>query len=153
MKTIIAGSRTVTDITEVRMAMIDCGWTVTEVVSGAAHGVDQLGEQWARENGIPIKLFPAEWGTLGKSAGFVRNVDMADYADALVAVWDGNSRGTAHMIRTAKNYKRHVYVHRRAGGAQLHDSVAEPTSANPAVEPASEQGEKPRICHHCLLFT
>ena len=50
----------------------------------------------------PIKRFPADWENLGRGAGYVRNVQMAFYADALIAFWDGESRGTKHMIDIAK---------------------------------------------------
>ena len=63
---------------------------------------DRLGERYAKEHGYQVIYFPADWDLDGKSAGFKRNVKMAEYADALVAFWDGSSRGTKHMIDTAK---------------------------------------------------
>lgn len=71
------------------------------VVSGAAKGADKLGEQYAREKGYAIDSRPADWNTHGKSAGFIRNAQMANSADALIAFWDGQSHGTKHMIDTA----------------------------------------------------
>jgi len=73
-----------------------------EVVSGKARGADSLGERYARENDLPIAEFPADWDTHGKKAGFLRNADMADYADGCVVFWDGKSKGTQHMINLAK---------------------------------------------------
>ena len=110
MKTIIAGSRGITPLQTVINAVKASGFTVTEVVSGAARGVDQLGEQYGKQAGIPVKRFPAEWDKYGKSAGYRRNEDMADYADALIAVWDGTSKGTKHMIDTAHAKGLTVYV-------------------------------------------
>jgi len=72
---------------------------VTEIVSGGARGVDRLGERYARQRGLPCTVFPAQWGKYGKSAGPIRNAEMAKYADYGVAVWDGESRGTAHMLK------------------------------------------------------
>ena len=69
-----------------------------EIVSGAAKGVDSMAIMYARQYGYKIKEFPADWDTHGKSAGYIRNKQMADYADALIAFWDGVSRGTANMI-------------------------------------------------------
>ena len=71
------------------------------VITGAARGADSLGEQYARENGYAIDSRPADWNAHGKSAGFIRNVQMANSANALIAFWDGNSHGTKHMIETA----------------------------------------------------
>jgi hypothetical protein len=72
---------------------------VTEIVSGGARGVDRLGERYARKRGLPCKVFPAQWAKYGKSAGPIRNAEMAKYTDYGVAVWDGVSRGTANMIK------------------------------------------------------
>lgn len=73
------------------------------IVSGAARGADSLGEQYARERDYQLQRFPADWNKNGRGAGFMRNMDMANYSDALIAFWDGASRGTEHMIKTAKN--------------------------------------------------
>ncbi len=82
---------------------------VTEVFCGEARGVDLLGRVWAKFNSVPVRSFPADWDAYGHSAGMVRNGEMAMNADALVAVWDGHSRGTADMIRKAK--ARNLFVH------------------------------------------
>lgn len=73
-----------------------------EIVSGAARGADRLGERYAREKGYNIKLFPADWKKLGKSAGYIRNKEMSQYAQACLLFWDGRSRGTKHMYDLAK---------------------------------------------------
>jgi hypothetical protein len=111
MRTIVAGSREGIHYDDVLKAMETCSWTPTEIVSGKARGVDTMGEHWAKENDVPIKEFPADWDNLGRKAGTLRNCQMGDYADALVAVWDGSSRGTAHMIKYAKEKGLKVHVH------------------------------------------
>lgn len=112
MKVIIAGSRDIIDLDEVRRALDNCGFEVTEVVSGGATGVDSLGETLARLRNIPIKQFIPAWdGYAGKRAGFVRNAQMALYADALVAVWDGKSRGTKHMIDRMRENGKPVFIY------------------------------------------
>ena len=72
------------------------------IVSGTARGADRLGERYARERGYQIRQFPADWLNDEKKAGPIRNAKMADNADALIAFWDGQSRGTKNMIETAK---------------------------------------------------
>ncbi|MCC2832102.1 DUF2493 domain-containing protein [[Clostridium] innocuum] len=83
------------------------------IVSGTAKGADRLGERFASDSGFEIRRFPADWDKHGKSAGIIRNREMADYAGeaigVLFAFWDGKSRGTKHMISTAK--KRGLEVH------------------------------------------
>ncbi|MEG1726080.1 MAG: DUF2493 domain-containing protein [Anaerovoracaceae bacterium] len=81
-----------------------------EIVCGKAKGADALGERYAKENGINIKYFPVKWDELGKSAGYIRNSEMANYADGLIAFWDGNSKGTKHMIDLAKRMGLKVKV-------------------------------------------
>jgi len=73
---------------------------ITEVVSGAAPGADAQGEEWAESKGIPVRRFPADWKAHGRGAGPIRNVQMAEYADA-VALFPGG-RGTDSMRREAK---------------------------------------------------
>lgn len=101
MRVIIAGSRGITDYNLVKFAIKRSGFDITEVVSGTARGVDSLGEKWAQEFGKSVKQFPAEWDTYGRGAGYIRNEEMARYADALIAIWDGTSKGTKHMIDEA----------------------------------------------------
>lgn len=72
------------------------------IISGTARGADTLGERYAQERGYAVERFPADWEHAGKSAGFIRNAQMASIADALIAFWDGQSRGTAHMIDQAR---------------------------------------------------
>ena len=74
---------------------------ITEIVSGGARGADKLGELLAKNEKLPVKLFEADWDTHGKSAGYIRNSEMADYGDILLAFWDGKSKGTKHMIDLA----------------------------------------------------
>lgn len=109
MKVIIAGSRTIRDYLQIVLAVRESGFEVTEVVCGGAAGVDALGKEWARDNDIPVKLFPADWSK-GKAAGHIRNGEMARYAQALVAIHDGQSPGTADMIRQAERAGLLVYV-------------------------------------------
>lgn len=116
MKVIIAGSRSIHNYSVLLKTMNsarDNGWEITEIVSGGAYGVDQLGERYASEFGIPLKRFPADWNRHGRSAGFIRNEKMAEYADALIAIWDGKGSGTVHMIKQAEknNLKLMITIH------------------------------------------
>jgi len=112
VKTIIAGSRGIDEYQLVIEAIQESGWydDITEVVSGAASGPDTLGARWANNSKIPVKWFPAQWKLYGKRAGFIRNKEMADYSEALIAVHDGRSRGTQNMIDLATQLGLKVYV-------------------------------------------
>lgn len=115
MKIIVAGTRTIRNAYLVFSAIENSGWRnrITEVVSGASEedvkrgklNVDVLGAIWAVANRIPVKFFEVtdeEWEKIGKSAGPIRNGHMARYADALILVWDGESRGSKSMKEQAR---------------------------------------------------
>lgn len=86
MKTIIAGSRSLTDYEAIVRDVRESGFTITEVVSGRARGADSLGERWAQDNAIPLALFPADWDRHGRAAGPIRNGQIDEYADGIIAV-------------------------------------------------------------------
>lgn len=111
-KVIIAGGRDFTDFGYVKgyMATLPPWLEVTEVVCGMAQGADECGHRWAQYNNIPVKKFPADWATFNKRAGPLRNLQMAEYADGLIAFWDGKSTGTADMIMQAKHHGLWTYV-------------------------------------------
>ncbi len=111
MKVIIAGSRHIHSYVILKQAVQCSMFIITEVVSGNAPGVDRLGERWALDNNVTVRPFPAKWGEYGNAAGPIRNIAMAHYADALVAVWDGRSKGTKHMIETMQQLGKVVHVH------------------------------------------
>ena len=114
MRTIIAGSRTITAEISVMHAIARAALAGIEpsvVISGGAAGVDTIGEKWARRSGKPIERFLADWKMFGGQAGHVRNVQMANRAEALIAVWDGKSAGTRDMIEIAKRKKLKVFVY------------------------------------------
>ena len=115
MRTIIAGSRNITAYSFLLDAVRASRMHVTAVVSGGARGVDTLGELYAANSGLPLQVFKADWDTYGRRAGFIRNIEMAGNADALIALWDGKSKGTEHMIKEARKHGLSVYVHKIGG--------------------------------------
>lgn len=111
MRTIIAGSRGLGK-SALDQALERCPWTteITTVLSGTARGIDEAGELWARSTGHNLERYPADWNS-GRAAGYRRNQKMAGKAQALLAVWDGNSRGTGHMISIASQKGLRVFVY------------------------------------------
>jgi hypothetical protein len=111
---IIAGSRGFTNYSLLRehMAELFGRWGDSgfgrpfvgphHIISGGARGADALGERFAHEHGLSVSVMKADWDLFGKSAGYRRNQEMAEIADALIAFWDGRSRGTKHMIDIAR---------------------------------------------------
>ena len=106
-RVIIAGSRGFNDY---NLLEEKCDFLLSEkvkthdivIVSGTARGADKLGERYARERGYELEAHPADWDKYGKSAGYRRNQEMAEVADAVICFWDGTSKGTKHMIDIAK---------------------------------------------------
>ena len=107
-KIIIAGSR---GFSNYKLLREECNKFLREkrkecniiVVSGHARGADFSGEKYAQDEGFDLEIYPAQWKKLGKQAGFRRNEQMAEVADALIAFWDGESHGTKHMIDIMTN--------------------------------------------------
>lgn len=84
---------------------------ITEVVCGMAAGADTYGRRWAIcDASIPVRRFFADWETYGKAAGHIRNGEMADYADGLIAFLYDESRGTANMIEQMQNRNKPCYI-------------------------------------------
>jgi hypothetical protein len=110
VRTIIAGGRSVTNYRHLDTALNMCGWIPSVVLCGGAKGIDTMGAEWADSENIPIEYYLADWDKYGRKAGMIRNAEMANHAEALIAVWDGESKGTANMINIAKARKLKVYV-------------------------------------------
>ena len=110
MKVVIAGSRDITDYNILIKAIKECPFQITEVISGRARGVDTLGEKYAEDYGLKLHLFPADWKKYRNAAGPIRNAQMADFADAVLCVWDGVSSGTKDMMNQAKKRGLPLYV-------------------------------------------
>lgn len=113
-KLIVAGGRDFSDTGLFLKTMQQVEQELAEysvsLVSGMAKGADMMGYMFAQEHGITCHKFPADWNKYGKAAGFRRNQEMADFSDGLVAFWDGQSRGTKHMIETMKAQGKFVYI-------------------------------------------
>lgn len=110
LRVIIAGSRGYRGGTDgVARAVAASGLTIGTVISGCARGADAAGEWWANENRIPVEFYSADWKAHGRGAGIVRNQKMADAADALIALWDGYSKGTRDMIERMADKPTCVY--------------------------------------------
>ena len=122
MRVIIAGGRDIA-VSDDEMDMYVDEWErihgtrLRSVVCGMARGVDTSGRNWAERRGVPVWQYPADWDTHGRSAGPIRNREMAENADGLILVWDGTSRGSASMLSLAREHKLRIYeVRTKKGG-------------------------------------
>ena len=112
MRTIIAGTR----VDNLSIEFIDkivkeSALSPSVVLCGMAKGADVEGARWPKQHNIPVEYFPANWDKDGKAAGMFRNIRMANNAEALIAIWDGKSKGTKQMINVATKRNLTVYVH------------------------------------------
>ena len=103
-KVIVAGSRTFGNFKLLceKLDNILANKTNVTIISGMANGADMLGVKYAEMRKLKILKMPADWNTHGLKAGYLRNMEMAKASNALVAFWDGKSKGTNHMIAIAK---------------------------------------------------
>lgn len=109
-RVIIAGSRSIEDFELIKNAYIDSGFNAVLFVNGGARGVDTLGAKVANDRKLPIQYFIPDWEKHGRSAGMIRNRQMAQNADALLAAWDGISPGTKNMIDNAKALDLQIHI-------------------------------------------
>jgi len=111
-KVIVAGGRDFTDykLQDTTLQHLLSQKSDIEIVSGMAQGADTLALTYAFVHKLPVRKFPADWDKHGNPAGYIRNLEMAKYADACACFWDGKSKGTADMIRVARYYKLPVRV-------------------------------------------
>lgn len=104
MRLLVCGGRDYTDRARVYrvLSAVHEKRPVSLLVSGGAQGADFLGETWAKSQGIPIHVYPAEWARYGNRAGILRNQRMldAEEIDGVVAFPGGT--GTADMVRRAE---------------------------------------------------
>jgi YspA, cpYpsA-related SLOG family len=117
MKTAIIGSRNIENYDLLKQAVK--GLHITAVISGGAAGVDKMAEQYAKENGLPLTILPANWNAHGKSAGMIRNAEIVKIAEQIIAIWDGSSRGTAATINMAKKAKKPLRIAKISQESQL----------------------------------
>lgn len=125
---IIAGSRDFTDYNIIKKSLKNflISKQTTDkptIICGMARGADMLGYRLAKEFKLLLKEFPADWDRFGKSAGYIRNEQMAKYAHengngVLFAFWDGKSKGTKWMIELAKKYNLEVHIFNFEGEEQ-----------------------------------
>ena len=129
MKLLISGSRSLKGVDLISKAIKEAGIhisDITEVIHGGAFGIDKAAGWWAENNNIPVKVFKADWknisidnaivrendyGKYNARAGIDRNEEMGQYADFLLAIWDGKSKGTLHMIEYMKGLDKEFFVY------------------------------------------
>lgn len=120
-RVVIAGCRDYTDYQEAKEYIDFCLSHIRKenhiiIVSGGASGADAMGERYADENGFAVERYPADWAQYGKSAGPIRNRQMAQAADYVICFWDGESRGTRSMIDFAEQYGKPIKIKRIKNG-------------------------------------
>jgi len=110
MRLAIVGSRKFQDYRLLCRVVGNVTGPINYIVSGGASGADKLAERYAHEHGIGLVVYPANWALYGKSAGYRRNQSIVANCDAVLAFWDGQSRGTKHTIDIAQKSGVPVYV-------------------------------------------
>jgi hypothetical protein len=113
MKILVCGSREYRDYPFVCKVLNEYLHLNPTIISGGARGADALAEQYADDNNLTFYEHLPDWETHGKKAGIMRNVEMYEKSkpDIVIAFWDGQSRGTKHMITYARNRGGEVVVH------------------------------------------
>ena len=92
---------------------------VTEIVSGGARGIDACARNYALSHGLKLTEFLPEYEKYGRGAPLRRNIAIIEYADIVLAFWDGKSRGTKFVIDNCKKRNIPVVVHRFTAGQEV----------------------------------
>lgn len=108
MKVAVIGSRTFNDYEEVKRTLSTI--KISTLISGGAKGADSLGERYANENNIPKTIFLPDWEKHGKAAGMIRNTDIINECELVVAFWDKSSKGTKDSIDKANKLGKKVLI-------------------------------------------
>ncbi len=111
MRVLIAGSRDYPNLYEVSAYIRDLP-IGDVIIVGGARGVDRIAEEAALARpDLGIAVYPADWETYGKAAGYRRNEQMVKHADRIVVFWDGKSKGSKHTIALALGEKKDLEVY------------------------------------------
>lgn len=111
MKVAFVVSHRCEDETDAGAALLASGFKIKELVVNGMHPADEWGTHWANLNKVKWRRFMAQWGLYGDQAGAIRNKEILEYADALVAVYDGANEGVFNMIKQAQAKGIPVYVY------------------------------------------
>lgn len=112
MNVLVCGSRDIDEKSVVYDAIASAPWNIEVLIHGDATGVDTIADRYARTRGIERDVHPIPdwvWDKIGPKSGPMRNGYMVEQADAVVAVWDGESSGTADTIKQAESHGLPVY--------------------------------------------
>lgn len=150
MNVAIVGSRDYPDMAAVR-SYVRTLPNGTTVVSGGARGVDSVAEAAARNGGLAVRIFEAQWDKHGRRAGFLRNQDIVAAADKVVAFWDGTSRGTEHTIVLALKEGVDVAVFDRNGKASTYEDAKRSETPPPSVGSTSSSAPAPSATDNILV--
>lgn len=108
MKAAIIGSRSLTEINIEDYLPSE----ITEIVSGGEKGIDTLARKYSEKHGIKLTEFLPNYKRYGRGAPLKRNLQIIDYADVIIAFWDGTSKGTKFVIDTCQKRKKKIQVYR-----------------------------------------
>lgn len=127
-KVAIVGSRNFPDLDIVRSTIrnlvnesVCLDQTIT-IVSGGARGPDKAGENEAKRLRLKTIIFLADWDQYGKAAGFIRNTQIANECDEVIAFWDGKSNGTRNTIAKAKKFGKKITVVTPDGKREIYET-------------------------------
>ena len=114
-KLLVAGSRGFTDTARLAKEIMNLADNELRdfsvgIVTGMARGADLMAYQFAKEHNVICHKFPADWARHDRRAGFIRNEEMGVFSDGLLAFWDGESRGTKHMIEYMRKLGKDVRI-------------------------------------------
>ena len=107
-KIAIIGSRTFNDYEFFKEKLAN--YSMEMIISGGAKGTDSMAHDYSQDFNIPITVIKPNW-KLGKHAGLLRNIEIIDLCDFVIAFWNGNSKGTKQAVDYAKKIGKEVIIY------------------------------------------
>ena len=115
MKTAVVGSKTVTDFQIIKDMIMKpitlLNWKITEIVIGGVDYCDLGAALWARQNKVPIRIFSPNWKQWGRRAGFMRNIEMVNHADAIIILCEEDKDVFHNLINLAKEKRKQIFFY------------------------------------------
>lgn len=138
MRLAIVGSRYISDrqVLLDALKLVPSLESVTEIVSGGAKGVDKLAEEFAKENNLKLTVFRPNYSLYGRGATLMRNTEIIEYADAVLAIpVRGGSNGTHDDIRKARKMGKRLFIHEVAAPTTQPSTEKKDLKMKPAENP------------------
>ncbi len=109
MKVAVIGSKEFTDYSQLK-SVLDSIQGISAIISGGAPGTDTLGRKYAHQHNIKFLEFPPDYKKYGNKAKHIRDRQIVEHCDRVIAFWDGECEGTKYTMDYAGQQNKPVTI-------------------------------------------